>query len=160
MDARGDIDLPIVWPGHPAGWLVQDRRCATRPILRPGQDRKTRCSRSGPTTLRLEASTRKSWSPKSPEDQGYSREPFDVGSLASEARTTHGVGQLAPDFRATTLDGRPIRLSDFRGKYLLIVFWSKTFRVRRQPGRVAEPEGLEEDLWKTWSLRHVGNQLR
>jgi peroxiredoxin len=66
--------------------------------------------------------------PEIPGNQGYTREPFDVGSLAMKPERRLGAGQLAPDFQATTLDGRPVQLSDFRGKYLLIVFWSQSFQ--------------------------------
>jgi len=36
------------------------------------------------------------------------------------------VGMPAPDFEATSLDGRPIRLSSLRGKIVLLEFWSTT----------------------------------
>ena len=35
-----------------------------------------------------------------------------------------GVGHLAPDFRLPTLDGRPVRLSDYRGQVVLLNFWA------------------------------------
>jgi len=41
--------------------------------------------------------------------------------LASQDKTQ--VGQIAPDFRQQTPKGDTIRLSDFRGKYLLLDFW-------------------------------------
>jgi hypothetical protein len=63
-----------------------------------------------------------------PERPGYTPEPYDVRSVPMEPEHRLDVGQLAPDFPVTTLDGKPIRLKDFRGKYLLIVFWSQTFR--------------------------------
>ena len=34
------------------------------------------------------------------------------------------AGQVAPDFTLTSLDGRTIRLSDFRGKAVLLNFWA------------------------------------
>ncbi len=33
-------------------------------------------------------------------------------------------GEAAPAFEATTLDGRKIKLADFRGKYVLLSFWA------------------------------------
>jgi peroxiredoxin len=33
-------------------------------------------------------------------------------------------GKLAPDFTLTTLDGKTVRLSDFRGKAVLLNFWA------------------------------------
>jgi peroxiredoxin len=34
------------------------------------------------------------------------------------------AGQTAPDFELTTLDGKSIRLSELRGKGVLINFWA------------------------------------
>lgn len=34
------------------------------------------------------------------------------------------VGDVAPDFEATTLDGTPFKLSDYRGKFVLLDFWA------------------------------------
>ncbi len=33
-------------------------------------------------------------------------------------------GQVAPDFTMTSADGKPLKLSDFRGKYVLLDFWA------------------------------------
>ena len=66
--------------------------------------------------------------PEVPGSQGYSRQPYDLGWLPIKPEIHLDVGQLAPEFQTTTFDGKPIRLSDFRGKYLLIVFWSKSFQ--------------------------------
>lgn len=35
-----------------------------------------------------------------------------------------GVGAMAPDFTQNDPDGKPIKLSDFHGKYLLVDFWA------------------------------------
>lgn len=34
------------------------------------------------------------------------------------------AGQEAPDFKASTLDGKSFQLSDYRGKYILLDFWA------------------------------------
>lgn len=34
------------------------------------------------------------------------------------------IGQMAPDFTQNDVNGKPIKLSDFRGKYVLIDFWA------------------------------------
>lgn len=35
------------------------------------------------------------------------------------------IGQIAPDFTQNDPDGKPVKLSDFRGKYVLVDFWAK-----------------------------------
>ncbi|WP_154748850.1 redoxin domain-containing protein [Planomicrobium sp. YIM 101495] len=35
-----------------------------------------------------------------------------------------GIGQVAPDFELTTIDGEVIRLSDYRGKKVFLNFWT------------------------------------
>jgi peroxiredoxin len=36
-----------------------------------------------------------------------------------------GVGEAAPDFKLTTLDGKPVTLADYKGKKpLMLVFWA------------------------------------
>ena len=39
-------------------------------------------------------------------------------------KKTMKVGNVAPDFEVETLDGKKIKLSDFRGKYVLLDFWA------------------------------------
>lgn len=34
------------------------------------------------------------------------------------------VGDHAPDFQLSSLDGRTVKLSDFRGKPILLSFWA------------------------------------
>jgi len=55
---------------------------------------------------------------------GRSGEPFDLGALEMTARNGLKVGKAAPDFAVKTLDGKPLKLSDFKGKYLLLDFWA------------------------------------
>jgi peroxiredoxin len=40
------------------------------------------------------------------------------------AKKRTAVGSIAPDFTQNTPDGKPVKLSDFRGKYVLIDFWA------------------------------------
>lgn len=47
---------------------------------------------------------------------------FDIGSVILKPALQ--VGDLAPDFHVTTLDGKPLKLSEFRGKYVLLDFWA------------------------------------
>ena len=44
--------------------------------------------------------------------------------MAIRTSTTVNVGDEAPDFTLPSLDGSPIRLSDYRGKKLVLFMWA------------------------------------
>ena len=46
------------------------------------------------------------------------------------------VGDVAPPFRVTTLDGRVRSLDDYRGKFLLVHVWSPFFQLDRDLPRL------------------------
>lgn len=50
--------------------------------------------------------------------------PFDIGTVMLKAAANPKLGDQAPDFTAKDLDGRPLKLSDYRGKYVLLDFWA------------------------------------
>ncbi len=64
--------------------------------------------------------------------------PIDLGTLrvgayhgksnakemSSFRKNAPGPGAVAPEFEATTLDGQPLKLSDFQGRYVLLDFWA------------------------------------
>lgn len=50
--------------------------------------------------------------------------PFDIGKVAVKVAVNLKIGDLAPDFSAKTLDGKPFKLSDLRGKCVLLDFWA------------------------------------
>ncbi len=47
---------------------------------------------------------------------------FDLGIIPLNPPVS--VGNIAPDFNAKNLDGKSVKLSDFRGKYVLLDFWA------------------------------------
>ena len=55
---------------------------------------------------------------------------FDFGTLKMDAKAPARPGHPAPSFVAKTFDGRTIRPEDFRGKFLLIDFWSAASESR------------------------------
>jgi len=55
---------------------------------------------------------------------GRSDEPLELGTLEMELRKRVKVGEPAPPFQVQTLDGKPLRLADFRGKFVLLDFWA------------------------------------
>jgi hypothetical protein len=50
-------------------------------------------------------------------------EPLDLGVIPADLIPRNRVGKPAPDFEATTLDGKAIKLSDYKGKYVLLKWW-------------------------------------
>jgi peroxiredoxin len=55
---------------------------------------------------------------------GRSDEPFNVGKIEMQARNVLKVGSVAPDFEVKTVDDKPIKLSDYAGKFVLLDFWA------------------------------------
>jgi len=56
---------------------------------------------------------------------GRSDEPLDLGVIPMRIQTDPPEpGAPAPDFAVETLDGRTVRLEDYRGKHLLLNFWA------------------------------------
>jgi protocatechuate 3,4-dioxygenase beta subunit/thiol-disulfide isomerase/thioredoxin len=55
---------------------------------------------------------------------GVEDEPVDVGELAVEMRRRISIGGEVPDFEVRALDDTPLRLSSYRGKFVLLDFWA------------------------------------
>ncbi len=49
-----------------------------------------------------------------------------VAGMAGESLAVPPTGKPAPEFTLTLLDGRTVSLKDFRGKPVLVNFWSST----------------------------------
>jgi peroxiredoxin/protocatechuate 3,4-dioxygenase beta subunit len=62
----------------------------------------------------------------SPISGGVSDDPLDLGDLEAAPANRHPlqVGDIAPDFAVTTLDGKDLRLADLNGKLVLLHFWA------------------------------------
>lgn len=58
---------------------------------------------------------------------GRSDEPLDLGELELTIHEPLRVGDIAPLFEAKTLDGKDIRLIDYRGKFVLLSFWQPVY---------------------------------
>jgi thiol-disulfide isomerase/thioredoxin len=48
----------------------------------------------------------------------------DLGSLELTLKKALHMADVAPPFNVQTVDGAPLRLEDFRGKYVLVDFWA------------------------------------
>ena len=57
---------------------------------------------------------------------GRSNEPLDLGTIHLSLRPSKPLsdGDVAPSITATTLDGKPLKLADYRGKLVLLNFWA------------------------------------
>lgn len=56
--------------------------------------------------------------------EGRSNEPFDAGTITATLFDTLDAGEVAPDFLAEQLGGGTLRLSDLRGKLVVVDFWA------------------------------------
>jgi peroxiredoxin len=55
---------------------------------------------------------------------GRSDDPLDIGTINLTAIKHLKVGDAAPEFSIKTLEDKPLKLSDFKGKYVLVDFWA------------------------------------
>ena len=81
--------------------------------------------------------------------------PVDIGKVS--IRPVVNIGEVAPDFAAKTFDGQPIKLSDFRGKYVLLDFWSTTcpYCIKEMP----DIKAIHETFGKDGRLVVIGLSL-
>jgi len=55
---------------------------------------------------------------------GVTDEPLNLGELTIQLKADLKVGELVPAFEVKTIDGKPLKLSDYRGKFVLLDFWA------------------------------------
>ncbi|WP_010529490.1 TlpA family protein disulfide reductase [Lentibacillus jeotgali] len=72
-------------------------------------------SSSDETSVEEDTGGNKITSPPPDNDEGGAEESNEVGL---------SVGQIAPDFELTTLEGETVRLSDYRGERVIVNFWA------------------------------------
>jgi thiol-disulfide isomerase/thioredoxin len=62
----------------------------------------------------------------SPIPGGVSDDPLDLGDLEPAPVSVHPlrIGGIAPDFAVRTLEGKDLKLADFKGKFVLLEFWA------------------------------------
>ena len=58
-----------------------------------------------------------------PVDPGTTK-PLELPAVKMELLKYVSVGDIAPEFAVKTFDGKDVKLSDFRGKYVLLNFWA------------------------------------
>ena len=63
---------------------------------------------------------------------GKRKKEVNVGELTVQLCPTIAVGQPAPSFEVNGLDGKTIRLEDFRGKVVLLNFWTTWNQMSRE----------------------------
>jgi peroxiredoxin len=55
---------------------------------------------------------------------GVSDEPLDLGEMGLSLRNDLRAGASVPAFEVKALDGKALKLADFRGKFVLLDFWA------------------------------------
>ncbi len=52
--------------------------------------------------------------------------PVDIGAVDLTIRPRVKIGKVVPSFDGKTADGKTIKLSDYKGKYVLLYFWGRS----------------------------------
>lgn len=79
-------------------------------------------------------------------DQVAAGEALDLGVVTVKLRRQLKVGELAPDFELETFAGGTVRLADFRGKVVLLTFWSESIYSAGTPAYMTDLKRLQNEL--------------
>jgi peroxiredoxin len=84
-----------------------------------------------------------------PSDGRANDGPLDLGTIKPSATGGRGLqaGEKAPHFALKTLDGRELKLGDFRGRYVLLDFWASWCApcLAEMPGMLSVQEQFGKD---------------
>ncbi len=89
--------------------------------------------------------------PDGPADQ-----PFDTGAHQLQIKRPLRIGQIAPSFEGTSLDGKAIKLQDYRGKYVLLNFTAKWSGAPGDSAEVQTLKSLSDSYGKDGRLVIIG----
>ena len=76
-------------------------------------------------------------------------EPLDLGTIPAKLQPRTTVGKPAPEFEVTTLEGKKIKLSDLKGKYVMLKWWWSWSEVDTEAPAIkkAYDTMMKEDNW-------------
>jgi hypothetical protein len=88
--------------------------------------------------------------PPLPAGVTLAKDPVDVGEVPVTLLPNLARGDVAPDFTVETIDGKPLKLSDYKGKYIVLKwFWNWSELDVEAPAlkRAYEAMQKEPDRW-------------
>jgi peroxiredoxin len=85
---------------------------------------------------------------------GGPNQSFDVGQIQLPIRGMLRVGRKAPKFEVKTFDDKPVKLEDFKGRYVLLDFWATAPGTR--PRDVTILKSLHDTYGKDNRLAMIG----
>ena len=84
-------------------------------------------------------------------------EPLDIGTVPVKLKERTEPGKPAPDFTVTTLDGKPLKLSDYKGKFVFLKWWWQWSEMDVDAPAIRKAyEAMQKDPNKNWVLITIG----